>query len=220
MTGNPSGITNPISMTTTASTARSDMLAVSKFFDSGNTQKMPPKRIEPATEKVGLRGIEPTTSLLLIRRSSRLTTVVKTCVKSEKQIIYKVHKHVRPHGWQRSACRSGGAALQKGSTVQKSWTHRLPVAYIWKKTHKTMNKIFKIIYGNSTKLISKLTIDGMPKLAADCQDPETFLSWYLDYRGWTAIQGVTMYIIGPLPPRPGTDPAKPDLRTSWDAKNC
>ena len=28
MTGNPSGITNPISMTTTASTARSDMVAV------------------------------------------------------------------------------------------------------------------------------------------------------------------------------------------------
>ena len=42
MTGNPSGITNPISMTTTASTARSDMLAVSKFFDSGNKQKTPP----------------------------------------------------------------------------------------------------------------------------------------------------------------------------------
>ena len=58
----------------------------------------------------------------------------------------------------------------------------------------------------------------MPKLAADCQDPETFLSWYLDYRGWTAIHGVTMYIIGPLPPRPGIDPANPDLRTSWDAK--
>ena len=178
MTGNPSGITNPISMTTTASTARSDMIAVSKFFDSGNTQKMPPKRIEPATEKTRLRGFEPMTSdltILLINRISHSGTLVKTCELSEKQIIYKVHKHVRPHGWQRSACRSGGAALQKGSTVQKSWTHRLPVAYIWKKTHKTMNKIFKIIYGNSTKLISKLTIDGMPKLAADCQDPETGL---------------------------------------------
>ena len=222
MTGNPSGITNPISMTTTASTARSDMLAVSKFFDSGNTQKMPPKRIEPATEKTRLRGFEPWTSRtcsLLVNRHKPLDhCAMKICVESEKQTIYEVHKHVRPHGWQRSACRSGGAALQKGSTVQKSWTHRLPVAYIWKKTHKTMNKIFKIIYGNSTKLISKLTIDGMPKLAADCQDPETFLSWYLDYRGWTAIQGVTMYIIGPLPPRPGTDPANPDLRTSWDAK--
>ena len=290
MTGNPSGITNPISMTTTASTARSDMVqrftsrssattpsatapqgaqqsvtnksancktskkdsswtsgitpasqaerprieprfdsgfegdsfaAVSKFFDSGNTQKMPPKRIEPATEKTRLQGFEPMTSdltILLVNRCSHSGTLEKTSVLSEKQTIYKVHKHVRPHGWQRSACRSGGAALQKGSTVQKSWTHRLPVAYIWKKTHKTMNKIFKIIYGNSTKLISKLTIDGMPKLAADCQDPETFLSWYLDYRGWTAIQGVTMYIIGPLPPRPGTDPANPDLRTSWDAK--
>ena len=160
MTGNPSGITNPISMTTTASTARSDMLAVSKFFDSGNKQKMPPKRLEPATAQKGAqRGIEPRTSLFKVPYSIHLTTIAKTLVHNEKQTIYKMHKHVRRHGWPRSACRSGGAALQKGSTVQKSWTHRLPVAYIWKKTHKTMNKIFKIIYGNSTKLISKLTID-------------------------------------------------------------
>ena len=94
----------------------------------------------------------------------------------------------------------------------------LPITYVWKKTHKMLNKLFHIIYGNTAKLISKLTVDGMPKLAADCQDPETFLSWYLDYRGWTAIQGVTMYIIGPLPPRPGLDPADLGPRASWDGK--
>ena len=75
MTGNPSGITNPISMTTTASTARSDMLAVSKFFDSGNKQKMPPKRLEPATaQKGGQRGFEPTIFRLEAGRLIHLAT--------------------------------------------------------------------------------------------------------------------------------------------------
>ena len=40
MTGNPSGITNPISMTTTASTARSDMLqSCSPIKKSGNVSR-------------------------------------------------------------------------------------------------------------------------------------------------------------------------------------
>ena len=92
----------------------------------------------------------------------------------------------------------------------------LPFCYVWKKTHKQLNKYFHILYGNGTKLISKLTTDGMPKLESGTQDAETFLSWCLDFRGWTVIQGITPYVIGPLPARPGA--TQIDERAAWDAR--
>lgn len=95
--------------------------------------------------------------------------------------------------------------------------HMLPVCYVWKKTHKAMNKLFHILWGNGTKLITKLTTDGMPKLKSDVQDAEGFLSWCLDFKSWTRVQGITAYVVGPLPARPA-DGA--DARPSWDAKTA
>ena len=51
MTGNPSGITNPISMTTTASTARSNMVAVSSFSILGIHKKCHQRGSNPRPKK-------------------------------------------------------------------------------------------------------------------------------------------------------------------------
>ena len=89
--------------------------------------------------------------------------------------------------------------------------------YVWRKTAKALHKYFKLMYGNGAgKLISKLTTDGMPKLQGDVQDAENFLSFCLDFRGWTTINGITAYIIGPLPVRPAA--AQADERAAWDAR--
>ena len=91
----------------------------------------------------------------------------------------------------------------------------LPWAYTWKITIRRHQKLMHIIYGNTTKLVSKLCTNGLPKLPSDVSDAEKFLSYTLDLQGWCAINGATSYVIGPALPRPPA--TQVDERNKYDA---
>ena len=121
MTGNPSGITNPISMTTTASTARSDMVAVHfTVLCDYAIRDCPPRYATKRFQYI----------CKLQNHQKRVTNT------SIGRGLGSQPEQPRFEPWFDSGFAGDSFAEQKGSTVQKSWTHRLPVAYLWKKTHK------------------------------------------------------------------------------------
>ena len=88
--------------------------------------------------------------------------------------------------------------------------------YTWHITIRRHQKLMHIIYGNTTRLITKLCTDGLPKLASEISDAEGFLSWQLNMEGWCAVKGATPYVLGPAPVRPAAD--QPEARARYDTK--
>ena len=97
----------------------------------------------------------------------------------------------------------------------------LSPAYIWCISHRLWNKAIHALIGNGTSagsIIRKLHTQGMPLLREEDTSPEAFLSFRIDLHGWAAAQGITEFVIGPLPTCPTVDPQNPasvDLYDAW-----
>ena len=83
-------------------------------------------------------------------------------------------------------------------------------SYVWKETHRAHNKKYHAEHGNgsATKLISKLTVDGLPKLAKEADDPAVFMEYAIDMRGWAVMNNITEFTVGPAVATPHGEAAE------------
>jgi hypothetical protein len=83
-------------------------------------------------------------------------------------------------------------------------------SYVWKETHRAHNKKHHAEHGNgsATKLISKLTVEGLPKLAKEADDPAIFMEYTIDMRGWAVMNNITEFTVGPAVAPPGGETAE------------
>ena len=94
-------------------------------------------------------------------------------------------------------------------------------SYIWKPTHRAMNKKYHAEHGNgtSTKLISKLTIEGLPSLSKEADDPSVFMEYAIDMRSWAIMNNVTDFTVGPAVAVPhGEEAAASAIRLAKNAE--
>ena len=97
------------------------------------------------------------------------------------------------------------ASLQQTSTSPtSSQPQAASVPYVWKTTHRAHNKKYHAEHGNgsSTKLITKLTVEGLPSLRKNAEDPATFIEFQIDFKGWAMMNGAFQYTVGPPPAVP------------------
>ena len=192
MTGNPSSNKSKF-QTKSASTAHSDTIAVRFVYRNWELEK----KKAPKMQTLGLEPVRIKGHVRCALSMDQLGRKVNNCATSTIRNSYYWHNCPKK--------------------VTKGRGNSLPATYTWHISHRQHNAIMHALHGNGTKLISKLTTDGMPKLKEDVQDAEGFLSWCLDFRSWTRVQGITAYVVGPLPVRPA---AGADARPAWDAKTA
>ena len=84
----------------------------------------------------------------------------------------------------------------------------LSCVVVWFIDIREHNRLMHALHGNGTRLVERMYDGDIPKLKKTDADASSFLNWSLDLAAWCAINGSTLYIIGPLPRPADADAAK------------
>ena len=83
---------------------------------------------------------------------------------------------------------------------------QLPCSYLWALPMTERQREYHALHGNGTRLISKISTEGIPILAKDAASAEQFIEYELNLRAWCAVSGCLAYVIGPAPATPPATP--------------